>query len=480
MDIETLEKGKISFYADSYSTVVGSKDSIFIVVDGSRSGLAVLGVDGAVGSTIMCLTPISVNNKYLYFFIKFNYDYFNNNTIGSSIPHLDLNLFNTLEVPLPPIDEQNRIVVALEIKLAEHKSQFKDAENEINKMRDYRKAMLDQAFSGNLTSAWRKENNAPEWIENRLDELFMVETGGTPSRSNNLYWSNGKINWVKSGEVNNGDIVATSEYITELAIKETNAKLFPIGTILIAMYGEGKTRGQTGILRIEAATNQAVAALVNNDIEEVTRKYVYFFIRSQYEKLRSQADGTAQANLNLSIIKSWLIKMPSVEEQEIIVQQLEQTFSSAEILEQKQSKILQAQSDLEKSVLQLAFQGKLSESNTNDEPISKLLLSIDSERKRIDAQIKEAKKLNAENLKSIKRKLDDNYIINFIQENFQGHTFTATDLLEKLGINGGKEYIKVKEILFSLLQEQLKDSDPVPFLESVYDKSNKQIFKIKE
>ena len=110
--------------------------------------------------------------------------------------------------------------------------------------------------------------------------MFDVQTGATPLRSRPEYYQNGKIPWVKTGEVKNGEIWSADEHITKRAIEETNAKVFPEGTLLVAMYGEGKTRGQVGRLRIRAATNQASAALVNPALPPATNEYVFYWALS--------------------------------------------------------------------------------------------------------------------------------------------------------------------------------------------------------
>jgi type I restriction enzyme S subunit len=479
LDIEAIEKNNITQYADKHSTVLANENDILIVVDGSRSGLTGRGIKGAVGSTIMCLTPLLVNSEFLFFFLRLNYTFFNKNTKGTSIPHLDLELFYNLKVPLPPIEEQARIVAELKTRIEISHLDFQNSENELETIKNFRKAILEGAFSGELTKKWRRESNSSDWKVYSINELFSVETGATPSRSNNLYWKNGNINWVKSGEVRNNEIHSTEEFITDLAIKETNAKIFPINTILIAMYGEGKTRGQTGILKIKAATNQAIAALVSKGIGGFTEKFVYYYIRSQYEKLRNQADGTAQPNLNLSIIKSWQIKLPSIEEQSLIESQLDQAFLNVDVLE-KHTEITEDKNRLEESISQMAFQGKISLYNSIDEPVSELLKRIEIERKSLEEKIKEEKKANLDKSKHLKMKLTEAYLKTFVQENFSERSFSSDELLESLGIEGGKNYIKLKDILFSILQEKINESEEEPFLEAIYDYSKHiQLFKIK-
>jgi type I restriction enzyme S subunit len=149
--------------------------------------------------------------------------------------------------------------------------------------------------------------NPKAWEVKRIDELTTVGTGGTPSRDKPKYYG-GDIPWVKTGEVSGSVVTSTEEFITDLAIEETNCKKFPIGTILIAMYGQGQTRGRAAILGVEAATNQACAAILPSD--KVETSFLYRLLVFQYDVLRAMGRGGNQANLNLSMIKTFRVPMP--------------------------------------------------------------------------------------------------------------------------------------------------------------------------
>jgi type I restriction enzyme S subunit len=141
----------------------------------------------------------------------------------------------------------------------------------------------------------------------KLGEITKVETGGTPSRRNPKYFKDGKIPWLKTQELNDGYIYESEEKITEEALKHSNAKLFPVNTILIAMYGA--TVGKLGYLMLECSTNQAFAALLPNP-QVYCSKFLFYFLLKERERLISVASGAAQQNLNLSIIKNFEIFIP--------------------------------------------------------------------------------------------------------------------------------------------------------------------------
>ena len=162
-----------------------------------------------------------------------------------------------------------------------------------------------------------------------LKSLTEVCSGGTPDRKKSEYWTNGNIPWVKTTELQNSTIYRTEEYITDKGLSESSAKIVPPETILIAMYGQGKTRGMTAFLGIEASTNQACACILPTD--RVRMKFLWQYFISQYEDLRNLAKGSNQANLNAGMIKDYLVPLPNLEEQKQFEQLVEQSDKSKHV-----------------------------------------------------------------------------------------------------------------------------------------------------
>ncbi|WP_449576055.1 restriction endonuclease subunit S [Lelliottia nimipressuralis] len=155
------------------------------------------------------------------------------------------------------------------------------------------------------------------WELSTIGKISDVSSGGTPSRNNEAYW-NGNIPWVTTAEVQFKIIEDTVEKITEEGLANSSAKLFPVGTILMAMYGQGKTRGQVAKLGIEASTNQACAGIVLHTGYEVD--FYYQFLISQYENIREMANSGGQQNLSGGIVKSIPVPAPPLTEQKKIAQ----------------------------------------------------------------------------------------------------------------------------------------------------------------
>lgn len=197
------------------------------------------------------------------------------------------------------------------------------------------------------------------WMWSRVADIGRVETGSTPKRGNPRYWDNGNIPWITSGALNSEYVRECKEYVTDAALKETNVKLFPKRSLVMAMYGEGKTRGKTSELLIETTTNQAIACIIQSGLESQTRKYLKSFLLKIYQEIRRKSSGGVQPNINLNIVKNITIPLCSLPEQHQIVQEIESRLSVCDKLEESIEESLLKSEALRQSILKQAFEGKL-------------------------------------------------------------------------------------------------------------------------
>lgn len=194
----------------------------------------------------------------------------------------------------------------------------------------------------------------PGWRHVRLGDVAKTTSGGTPRRDRPQYYG-GNIPWVKSGELGNSIVHETSETITEEAIESSNAKVFPKGTLCIALYGA--TVGKLGILGIDAATNQAVCAIFPPN--GLDTRYLYRFFESKRRELVEQGKGGAQPNISQGIIRDTLIPLPPLPQQLRIVAEIEKQFTR---LEAGVAALRRVQANLKRyraAVLKAACEGKL-------------------------------------------------------------------------------------------------------------------------
>lgn len=250
-------------------------------------------------------------------------------------------LFLNLEIPLPSLIEQAKIVEAYNAQLQLSKEQqlkAKVLEEGIEKYlfeelgidfksNSYEKTVgkFIKVYKYSAFDKWGANRNTtnkltlskPHLIK-KIKDICTVSSGGTPSRDRKEYYK-GNIPWIKTGEVINGVIYDTEEKITKEAIENSSAKIYPKNSLIIAMYGQGLTRGRTAKLGIDASTNQACAVLFDIDNSIILTDYLWMYLMGEYDRLRELASGNSQPNLNAQMIKDYNVIIPSLEIQSAIV-----------------------------------------------------------------------------------------------------------------------------------------------------------------
>lgn len=259
--------------------------------------------------------------------------------------YLQEELFLNREILLPPLPEQKRIV-----------KKIKEVEEKVNKTKKikedeykYLDFLIEEVFLKITSKNWDKKKLGDP-------EIAKMSSGGTPSRGNSKYY-NGDIVWLKSGELkDNLNIVNSEEKITEIALENSSAKIFDIGTVLLAMYGA--TVGKVGILGVPAATNQAVAAIKPNE-KKLFNKYLFYFLKSLRKDLVGIGFGGAQPNISQTVVKKILIPLPNIDEQKKLIASFEAFLVIVDLLNKEIKKSDEYLKSLMPSVLAKAFNGEL-------------------------------------------------------------------------------------------------------------------------
>lgn len=253
--------------------------------------------------------------------------------------------------PTRSLAEQRRIVARLEALLGEVRELRQlqaEIEADVGRLME---AVLAEVF-GEIKS--RHPGERP------IHQLTSVTSGGTPLRSRSEYYEDGTIAWIKTGELRDNLVTEANEHITTLGLDNSSAKVFPVGTLLIAMYGQGQTRGRTGVLGIEAATNQACCAILPNP-NEFESFYLQYWFRYMYQLLRAQTEshGGNQPNLSQTIIRELKPPLPNVEDQKHYVAHLKLIETEVDQLLGGQEHNNSLLDDLGQSILARAFLGEL-------------------------------------------------------------------------------------------------------------------------
>ena len=192
-----------------------------------------------------------------------------------------------------------------------------------------------------------------------IEQIAEVGTGATPLKGKKEYYESGSVPWVTSGALNELFVSESKDYITEFALEKTNVSLFPKHTLLVAMYGEGKTRGKVSELLIEAGTNQACAAIVLSGLAEKIRPFIKLFLEKNYDDIRRLSSGGVQPNLNLSIIKTTCVPLPSLPEQKEITKLINEKVLAMDRVESEIREQIVKTEYNKKSILRSSFRGEL-------------------------------------------------------------------------------------------------------------------------
>ncbi|WP_460140329.1 restriction endonuclease subunit S [Pseudomonas sp. S2_E01] len=366
---------------------------------------------------VRCMRPEAAGYLSLYFRSQGYWRQITEFSTGIGQPNVNGSKLKDLVIPLPPLAEQTRIAAKLDELLAQVDTLKARIDGIPALLKRFRQSVLASAVSGKLTEGWRALNPSvssilPDelkkawadayqsdgrkykeadllpgslgyplpnsWVEAKVGEVFDVYVGATPSRTSPKFWGE-EIPWVSSSEVAFCRIKTTRESITEAGYKSASTTIHPAGTVMLAMIGQGKTRGQPAILDIKACHNQNTAALRVHSAYCIS-EYLYYYLYERYEETRRVGSGNNQQALNKKTVQSLPFPLPPRAEQIEIVRRIEQLFAFADQLEAG-IKAAQVRIDLlTQSILAKAFRGDLVPQDPNDEPASVLLDRIKAQR----------------------------------------------------------------------------------------------------
>ena len=292
---------------------------------------------------------------------------------GMNMPRLGTETGKAAPFVLAPRNEQTRIANQLDTLLTRVQACNDRFDAIPALLKRFRQTVLDAALNGAFLDGEAVAELRVSKVS--ISAIAMVGTGSTPLRSNSQFFAISGTPWVTSSATSVDVVNSANEFVTPAAISAHRLKLFPKGTLLVAMYGEGKTRGQVAELGIEATINQACAAVVVNESKAV-RAYVKLALQANYLNMRELAEGGNQPNLNLSKVKEFEIPLPSLAEQTEIVRCVEALFALADRIEARCTTARTRVQRLTPLVLAKAFRGELVPQDPNDEPASALLARI--------------------------------------------------------------------------------------------------------
>ncbi|GLT19450.1 restriction modification system DNA specificity domain-containing protein [Vibrio zhanjiangensis] len=282
----------------------------------------------------------------------------------ATIAHYTAEKLEASPLLLPSSVEQTQIANFLDHETAKIDTLIEKQQQLIKLLKEKRQAVISHAVTKGLNPQAPMKDSGVEWLGevpehwgiSSLGYYASLNTGATPDRSNLSYWE-GDIPWIKTGEVKYETIYNTEESISKFAINQTSVQLSPPGTLLMAMYGQGVTRGRVAILGVHATYNQACVAITPNS--HLFNEYLKVFFIAGYHAIRDGGNETSQMNLNADIVRKFKVTAPPIDEQKDIVSFLESELPRFDVLLEKADKAIKLMQERRTALISAAVTGKI-------------------------------------------------------------------------------------------------------------------------
>jgi len=279
--------------------------------------------------------------------------------------NLKIDKVNDLRVTLPPQEEQTAIAVYLDRKTAEIDALIADKKRLLELYEEEKTTIINQAVTKGIDPKVKMKDSGIEWLGEipehweavNLKWVSKIYSGGTPSKNNEDYWQNGTIPWLNSGTVNQFYITEPSEFITEEALNNSSAKWIPENSLVIALAGQGKTKGMAAQVMFKSTCNQSMGVIVPNELIE-NRFLLYYLVRN-YQNIRNLGGGDKRDGINLEMVGGISIPLLPIKEQQSIVRHIETECTCIDAKIAKTNKLIELLTEYRTALISEVVTGKI-------------------------------------------------------------------------------------------------------------------------
>jgi type I restriction enzyme S subunit len=420
---------------DASSAKLFPKGSVALAMYGATIGkTSIFGIDAATNQACAVGKPDAVSVEFLYYFLVSQEKSFGEAGKGGAQPNISQGIVKSWPFLLPPSAEQTRILEKLEELLTDLDAGVAELKAAQKKLAQYRQSLLKAAVEGALTAEWRANNKPTEtgaqllerilqerrarweakqlakfkeqgkappkdwqkkypepvqpdttdlpelpngWVWANVDQLSEVIRGASPRPAGDPRFFGGNIPWITVGSITCDDEIfleRTEQFVTEAG--KHASRFIEVGTLLLT--NSGATLGVPKISKISGCINDGSVALL--DVDEVTKLYLYWFLKTQTERLRAMNQGAAQPNLNTDIVRRIHVPLCSLAEQQEIIQVVQATVAASKQQGEAVLRSLKQSNAQRQNILKAAFSGQLVPQDPTDEPANELLERICAER----------------------------------------------------------------------------------------------------
>jgi len=280
---------------------------------------------------------------------------------------LDPDEFKKIELLLPQKEEQKKIIDFLDHETAKIDALIEKQQRLIELLKEKRRAVISQAVTKGLNPNAPMKDSGVEWLGKvpahwalpKIKWFFHTESGGTPNTTRHEeYYLDGTVPWIRTTDLNNGELFETPVGITEKAVRDTVCSLLPINSVLVAMYGGAGSIGKHALLKFASTINQAVCAILPN--EKIDSEYLHLYIEFYRPFWMVGAEGTRKdPNINQDVIRELIVTCPTVQEQRQIVVTVKNRLSMIDLTVGKAESSIQLMQERRTALVSAAVSGKI-------------------------------------------------------------------------------------------------------------------------
>lgn len=280
-------------------------------------------------------------------------------------PKLMNNMMAKIPLVIPPKPEQTAIAAYLDRKTAEIDELIADKKRLLELYEEEKTAIINQAVTKGINPDAPMKDSGIEWLGEipehwetvNLKWVSKIYSGGTPSKNNEDFWQNGTIPWLNSGTVNQFFITEPSEYITEEALNSSSAKWIPENSIVIALAGQGKTKGMAAQVMFECTCNQSMGVIVPND--RIDNRFLLYYLTRNYQNIRNLGGGDKRDGINLEMVGGIPLPVIPLSEQAEIVNHIENHFRHLDAKKAKTEKLIELLTEYRTALISEVVTGKI-------------------------------------------------------------------------------------------------------------------------
>lgn len=353
--------------------LLASDDDILLLWDGSNAGEFLRAKRGVVSSTTALVTPKSVDPTFFFWACKGQEDRVRAETVGMGIPHVNGDFLANLRIGLPDLNQQSIIADYLDHETARLDALVEEKERLLDLLAEKRRAIITRAVTRGLDPNVPLRDSGISWLGEipahweiwKLGHIAKVGNGSTPSRSNAAYWSEGTIPWLNSSVVNRPEVTHADQFVTALAAQECHLPQVKSGSVLVAITGQGKTRGRATVLAFDATINQHLA-FIHPQQSLLLPWFLKWTLFAAYDFLRSISDdaGGTKGALTCEEVANLRVPVPPVREQAIILAKIAASVERLDSLQAVAKNTISLIKERRSTLISAAVTGQIDVGNT--------------------------------------------------------------------------------------------------------------------